>query len=212
MTIQVFLNSMYTYHQTPPLLPCMTSSAASYRRNYPVFSGNIPSFVTHGTYQDYRQNKEDDRASTAAWVGGIATIFLAGAAAFVGKNYRDAEALLNESLEFQQRLDRGECVLPPGLKMEFTPIFNKHIAVLTTQRDWGRNMMYCTGTGLAAAVAAFVGGIFAVQWLITAAATCAVFTAAVAAFGTVSYLISDDLEMPYYMLTQLEKIRQKYGL
>ncbi len=163
------------------------------------------------TIRELRQNEQEDRQNSqgtmAAVLGGIATIAFAGVAAFVARNLMNADKELNQAIAFR---DDQLTQLDPAAQADLEPIVDKHVELLESKLFWSKSIVVLTGGALACAIAAFVGGMFVIPWLMTAAVIGAVILAAGGVFAGVWYC-TDDTSMPHEMLTQIQTLRAQYA-
>ena len=162
------------------------------------------------TIQELRRNEREDRENSqgtlAAIIGGICTVVLAGAAAFVGRNFLNSNKELNDVVAFRdQQLPQLDARVQETLR----PIVNKHVENLESKAFWAKTFVVLTVGALVCAAAAFAGGMLALPWLITAAVVGGVFTAASGAFAGVWYMTEDHSLSPQ-MLQQIEQLRAQY--
>jgi hypothetical protein len=132
-----------------------------------------------------QEDNEQSRATTAAVVGGIGTIVLAGLSALALRGYCDDREELQRAYDYRSNnLPR----LEQGLMDEMTPIVNAHIGILEAKTGRARNILIITGAALVTGATAFIAGMLAIQWLITAAIVVTVAIAAIGVFLVVWHL------------------------
>lgn len=173
------------------------ASIFSYKESYRGTFNNISQLEGY-------QNRERERSkqNVAAVIGGIAMIVLSGALAYVTKNYFQADKELKKAEEFKSILPT--IAQEEGFQVTHVlPIVNKHIELVENKRSQSRNIMVITGAVLAAATGAFLGGMLAVSWLITASVIVGVFAAATGAFLVVCHW-DDETSLPSDMQTQIK--------
>jgi hypothetical protein len=160
-----------------------------------------------------REDREESRATTAAVVGGIATIALAGLSAFGLRSYCNDRKELQKAMEFKQILEQPNDLygITVHQRVELTPVANKYIEILETKCGRSRNILILTGLALATGVAAFVGGMMSLKWLITASIISAVVVGSIAAFMIVWHC-TDNTELPPAMARKVEAMQAQFNL
>lgn len=144
--------------------------------------------------RDYQiADRNDNRASGAAWMGGILTIIGAAGFAYVLKNWTNTKEELKKAHQFKQ--DQIPLLETREEKAKVMSIVNHHINNLEKQASRQRVFVVLTGLALATAATAFAAGMVAAQWLITAAIVVGVVTLAAVAFTAVWYAM-DKTEAP----------------
>ncbi|MDE3046312.1 MAG: hypothetical protein KGJ02_06690 [Verrucomicrobiota bacterium] len=149
----------------------------------PIGGGTTRVIVSQGNAQE---NAERDRASGAACIGAIFTLCLAPLLAYVAKQYKEDKRVLKDAQETQALITNanwgdGEGI-DPALKNEFVALHKENIDILKGKAARTRNYVLLTAGLLACAVTGFVGGMFAMQGLITASIIAGVALAAIGLF------------------------------
>ena len=213
MSVRDSVNHLVAYHQVIP--PPIISKTET--RSFLGFP--LPSVCYgHGWFPDRQVNvfsgdlgqirqftlaeREDQRQSNAAVIGGIATVILAGGMACAIKQVRGdtkelahaKTSLKNLSLDFSN---------PQALALQ--PILTKHIEILEAKCERARHIAVLAVAIFATAVAAFAGGMLAISWLITAATVSAVALSAIAVFGFVWHS-DDETALPLTMQQELREL------
>lgn len=147
-----------------------------------------------------REDRADDRASSAACLGAILTIIGAAGLACVMSSWNEIGERLDAAREFKE--DQLPLIQNHQEKAELTQIVNKDIRILEKKASRARNIVILTAVALTSAAAAFAGGMFAVQWLITAAIVVGVATVAVGVFAAVYYALQKS-EKPEEVMNYL---------
>lgn len=153
--------------------------------------------------QQQQEDNENSRATTAAVIGGIGTIIFAGLSALALRGYCDNLEELQRAHEYKNDILP---LLDQDLRIEMTPIVNEHIRILEKKTGMARNIIVITGLALATAATAFVAGMLAVQWLITAAIITTVALAAIGVFLLV-WQCTDKTSIPPEMQEQVARLR-----
>ncbi len=155
---------------------------------------------TLGALRSYElEDRDYSRASGAAFLGGVATIALSGGLAYVLRTMSNTTAELKRAREFKAEELPS---MSEAERRELRPIVNKHIEILEGKAFHQRNIVVLTGSALACALTAFLGGMFSIQWLITAAIIAGVATGAFAIFAAVWHATDSSGQLP-------EEMRQK---
>ncbi len=138
-----------------------------------------------------REDREENRATSATWIGAILTIIGSAGLACVVSSWNETSERLeaardfkNDQIQFFPEQDRPNLI--QGL--------NKHIKNLEKKNSSIRNIVILTATALASTATAFVAGMFAIQWLITASIVVGVATLAVGTFFAVLYCLQKPEE------------------
>lgn len=142
----------------------------------------------HAARQFQREDRQEQRESTAAFVGGIATLVLAGVSALFLKGYVRERQEWNAAMEFQR--DELPQLDSPS-QAQLRPILTKHLQIVEARLDKSRTIVILTGSILACAVAAFAGGMCSIPWLITASIVAGVTVGACGIF-TVVWQMGDE--------------------
>lgn len=150
-----------------------------------------------------KDDRADERASSAARLGGIATILFSGGLAWVLRQYKNNQAELKRAQEFKSA---GLPQLPLLRRQELAPIVNKHIEVVEAKVFNSRNIVILTVAALASAISAFAGGMLSMPALITASIVAGVVTAALALFAIVWHC-TDNTSLPPEMKQKIETLR-----
>lgn len=225
--VSTFLDNLLGYYRPAPVAAATVSPLAPQGNWLPGGLGHISAPIVLGggghsghhvqviasnpeTIQEIRRNERKDRensqATMAAIIGGICTVVLAGAAAFVGRNLLNSNKELNDVTLFRdEQLPRLDARVQETLR----PIVNKHMENLESKAFWSKTFVVLTGAALVCAVAAFAGGMLTLPWLITAAVVGGVFTVASGAFAGVWYMTEDHSLSPQ-MLQQIQQLRAQY--
>ena len=132
-----------------------------------------------------QEDRNNDRASSAAFLGGILTVGIAAGLAYVAKNWSNTNGRLEEARQFKE--EQIPLIENTQQRAELLGIVNKDIKILEKTAFRNRNFVILTGFALATAATAFAAGMLGVQWLITASIVAGVATAAVGAFAAVWY-------------------------
>jgi len=189
---------------SPFLQPALAVAPAFGGRDVQVTSINVSDPQMLGAIRSHRrEDREEDRASTASWVGAIGTIVLAGLSALALRSYCNDRKELKNAEEFKTE------VLPliePNMRLELLPIVNKHIEIVENKVARGRNIMILTGLALTTGIAAFVGGMMSLQWLITTAIVAGVAIAAIGVFLVVWHCTENNA-LPPEMEQKIEALR-----
>ena len=206
--------NLHPKHSSPYTSSNHPNRFSSHTRSY------IPLFIgagTHVTHNDIHLGTEDwagrgayesaqresSRQATAAAVGGIGMIILSGVLAYVTKNYFNVSKELKKAENFRFMLPT--LAKEEGFRLtDVLPIVDKHIEIVENKRSQSRNIVVLTGVVLAAAAGAFVGGMFALPWLITASLVVGVFALATGAFLIVWHW-DDETSLPPYMQNQIQE-------
>jgi hypothetical protein len=149
-----------------------------------------------------REDRDESRASSAAFIGGIATLVLSALAAFTFSGYFKAKKELKEAKNFQQNELQQ---MPSALRGRLAPIVSKHIELLEDKVSYSRNVAVASGTALVSAAGAFLGGMFSIHSLITVAIIAGVASAAFAIFSAVWQWANQE-SMPRHMALDLQQI------
>ena len=161
--------------------------------------------------QGQKEDKEERRATIAAVSGGIATVVLSGLSAFFLRSCNEDRANLQEARDFRESLN---CDIPGASSLnaiefnfrgQLKPIADAQIKILETKAARSRNIVILKAAAVANAVSAFVGGMMAIQWLITASIIAAVALAAITAF-TVVWHCTDKTEISREMNRQAQEL------
>lgn len=152
-----------------------------------------------------REDREDQRQTSAAVIGGIGAIVLAGASAFFLKDYLKDKEELSKAQAFRNHILP---TLDHRLASQIAPIANKHLEILEAKCIKSRNIALLTGGVLAAATAAFAGGMFAISWLITASVVAGVALAAIGAF-TIVWHWGDVDSLPIEMQRKVQELQRQ---
>lgn len=198
-----FLSDVSSYYSVGP--------TATY--SMPFFNGGFMcggGTQTHviGNAQDVRQIREDDRASNAALIGGLAAIAFSAITAFTLKSYLANSAALEKAKNFRTFTLPN---LTDAEQKTLTPILNRHIENVEANVTKSRNYSILAGAVLVSAIAGFIGGMAAAPWLITASIVSVVFTACIGAFY-IAWTWSDDTKLPAPMLQKIQQIIHNNGL
>jgi hypothetical protein len=148
--------------------------------------------------QYQKEDREENRATSAACIGAILTVVGAAGLACVMNSWNETTERLDQVRAFR---DDELPHFTPDQKARLTPIVNKDISILEKRNSQARNIVLLTATALASAVTAFVAGMFSVQWLITVAIVVGVATLAIGTFLTVSRCLQKSetpMERAYY--------------
>jgi hypothetical protein len=211
-TVQNYLNGLGNYyHIEPEQHRRQNGSGGGYASSavnfVPAFGfggggygGSNSNVTVIGGTDVMRQNREyqiadrnDNRASGAAWMGGILTIIGAAGFAYVLKNWTNTRDELKKAHQIKQ--DQIPFLDTREEKAKVMSIVNQHINNLEKQVSRQRVFVVLTGLALATAATAFAAGMVAAQWLITAAIVVGVITLAVGAFTAV-WCAMDKTEVP----------------
>ncbi|HAB99508.1 MAG TPA: hypothetical protein DCE71_06785 [Parachlamydiales bacterium] len=222
-----FFQGLASYYNLHPKHSSPYTSSNHRNRFSSHTTSYIPLFIgagTHVTHNDIHLGTEDwagrgayesaqresSRQTTAAAVGGIGMVILSGILAYVTKNYFKASKELKKAEDFKFMLP--SLALEEGFQLgEVLPIVNKHIEIVENKRSQSRNIVVLTGTVLAAAAGAFVGGMFAAAWLITASIVVGVFALATGAFLVVWHW-DDETSLPPYMQNQIQTFLKEHTI
>ena len=196
---------MGPHHVVPLVVPMMGVGGGGGGHAGP----NIHVVGDENLLREVRRNQKEDekqsKASQAALLGGCLTIICAGVAACAGKMWSNTSKELNAAVEFREH---GYVALSDGEKASMKPILDAHIKFLESKVFWAKSFVVLTVAALSCGVAAFVGGMFLMPWLITAAIVAGVFIAAVGAFAGVWYMLEDRSLSPE-MLKNLDDLRAR---
>ncbi|MBF8263732.1 MAG: hypothetical protein HW387_1397 [Parachlamydiales bacterium] len=168
----------------PIFIPCSMGNGGSHQQ--PV--GTAEGVRQARQYQN--ENSKADRASAAAWLGGIAFIIIAGLAAFVIEDREKINERLKVAKDFKDQIPKSQNI-PEAEKDALHSIAEQDIDILEKKSTRNRNILILTGCALATAVTAFAAGMLAVQWLITATIVASVAILAIGAFATVWYCMDN---------------------
>jgi len=223
-----FLNGVYQYHhpaqsqgqsqsgfggvggiiqpsvQVPLMLPGLLGGGGGGGHSVNVIAAD-PRMLQEVRHQQ-QEDREENRATTAACLGGIGTIILSGLSALALRGYCDDRDELRKANEFKNN------TLPylpdPNLRAHLTPIVDTHIDILETKTGRARNILLITGAALLTGVAAFIGGMMAIQWLITAAIIAGVALAAIGVFLVVWHC-TEKTSLSHEMHQNILHLRQQ---
>jgi hypothetical protein len=167
-----------------------------------VFSDNIDKIR-----QFSKEEAETERQTTAAVIGGIATIALAGLSAMALKNYQNDSLELSNAWKLLESLDQNTT----SEVMALRPILNEHIRILSNKCSRARRIAMLVAALFATAIGAFAGGMMGITWLVTAAIVASVVLASIAMFGMVWYA-NERTTLPPAMQRQLEQLQKQFSL
>ncbi len=149
-----------------------------------------------------RQDRQEDRQINAAWIGGLTTILFAGLSARALKQYRnDSRELASAKIHFQHLLSNAASPKEIAIR----PIWQKHIEILEDKCTRARHITLLVTGLLASASAAFMGGMLAVSWLISASIVSAVAIAAIGGFD-LAWHWDDEYKLPLTMQRELQAL------
>ena len=226
-----FLNSVQTHFNLNQPAPqaarqpgLMTAPSIQFMPVFGMGGGNnnsglnINANASIGEIREYqREDREGNRASAAAVVGGIATIALAGVSAFALRSYCDDCGELKIAKEFQEELENSPTIFDrfpldvrAERKRDLEKVTKKVIEILDAKCARSRNIVILTATALAAGIAAFVAGMFSIQWLITASIIAGVALAAVAVFMVVWQCTAKN-DLSPIMAQKVENLRADFA-
>ncbi|HEV7738652.1 MAG TPA: hypothetical protein VGO47_14925 [Chlamydiales bacterium] len=209
------VNHLVAYHQVLP------NSIFSQKETptFPLFGFAVPNVCYgHGWHTDRQVSilsgdlsqirqftqaeREDQRQSNAAVIGGMATVLFAGLMACAIKQVRgDTKELAHAKIALKNlALDVGN---PQVLTLQ--PILCKHIEILEAKCAKARHIAALAVAIFATAAAAFAGGMFAISWLITTATVATVAIAAIGAFALVWHS-DDEQSLPPAMQQELRAL------
>ena len=222
-SVSNYLNSLHDYYGRPTIAgypqaqPVMDRLIIPANASYFTGIGCIPERQTHiiastpEAMQELRRNEEADRQNSrntqAAVAGVILTLAGTGLLAVVTRCFSNCKKQLNQAVDFRKHTLPN---LRSADKEQLRPISEKHIEILESKMFWTKAGLGLTVATVACAVAAFVGGMFAIPWLITAAIVTGVATAAIGIFAGVWFL-TEDQSLPAPMLEQIETLRVRYS-
>jgi hypothetical protein len=198
-SVNNYVNHLVAYYQTPPTPVSSTKDAIWTPPMIPVFGYGWPQ-TTQVIFANTQQDRDDQRQTSAAMIGGIATILFAGLSARALKQYRnDSKELAGAKITFQHLLSN----FASGQEVALRPIWQKHIEILEAKCSRARHIALFVGGIFAAASAAFIGGMFAVNWLISSSIVSAVAIAAIGGFDLVWHW-DDEYSLPLAMQRELQ--------
>jgi hypothetical protein len=165
--------------QVPVVIPNLIGGGGGNGNGYNVnVIATDPRMLQEIRHQQ-QEDQEQSRATTAAVVGGIGTIVFAALGALALRGYCNDREELKKAYEFKNdilpHLDRQ-------LILQVTPIVNEHIDILEAKTGRARNILFLTGFAALDVIAAFVAGMLAIQWVITACIVAGVALAAIGVF------------------------------
>jgi len=166
-------------------------------RQVNVFSGDL------GQIREFtKAEREEQRQSNAAVIGGMATVLFAGLMACAIKQVRgDTKELAHAKVALKNlALDVRN---PQAWALQ--PILCKHIEILETKCARARHIAVLAIAIFATAIAAFAGGMFAISWLVTTATVAAVAIGAIGAFALVWHS-DDETSLPPVMRQELRAL------
>jgi len=132
-----------------------------------------------------REQRDENRATSAAWIGAILTIIGSAGLACIMSKWNEASERLQEARDFKE--NQIPLINPQAQRQQLEIIVNKDIRILEKKVSQARNIVILTGLALAAAVTGFVAGMLSMQWLITTAIIVGVAVLAIGAFAAVYY-------------------------
>jgi hypothetical protein len=154
-----------------------------------------------------QQDRQEDRQINAAWIGGIMTILFAGISAHALKQYRkDSQELASAKINFQHLLSNGASAREIAIR----PIWEKHIEVLEAKCSRACHIALFVIGLLASATTAFIGGMLAVNWLISASIVSAVAIAAIGGFD-LAWHWDDEYKLPLTMQRELQALNTSFA-
>jgi hypothetical protein len=164
----------------------------------------------NGDIRDVRQmqqeDRENDRAKQAACIGGLCAIACSALSAFTLRDYCNNRDALREAEEFRDDvLPHAE--LRGNDRALMNLLLNEHIRNVEAKCSRSRNIVILTGLALGTAITGFLGGMFAIQAMITAAIIAAIAIACVTAFLVVWYCTA-KVELSHANQAQLEALKQ----
>ena len=192
----------------PSIRPQVSLGGGGYSNGLSVIAATPEMFGAVRNAQE--EDREQSRATTAAIVGGIATVALSGLSACALRSYCNDRAELQKAINFKNILEAapGMYEISPHQRGELTPVANKYIEILEAKCGRARNILILTGLALATGIAAFVGGMMSLKWLITASIIAAVVVASIAAF-TVVWHCTENTELPPQMADKILLMREQ---
>ncbi len=155
-----------------------------------------------------KEERENDRATTAAIVGAVGVVTLSVAKAFYDRakeNNGQNLTRLQEALTIREGLQSGALPVPPdGLNLRTITQINKaDLDILEEKTSRIRDLGWAISVGIGCSAAALIGGMLSVQWLITASIVVGVATLALGAYATVWHCTANT-NMPRDLLAWIE--------
>ncbi len=163
---------------------------------------------------DAREGRDEENANKAACIGAIGTIVLAGLSAFALRSYcndrkeladlrefRDTDLAFNPALHIE--------ILGPQNHYDLHQVVDKSIGVLEAKCGRSRNIVILAAAALATGIAAFLGGMLAIKWLITASIITGVALAAIGVFMVVWNCTAND-ELPPAVANKVNALREHF--
>lgn len=205
MSTQHIVNHLIDYHQVSPYAtPKAAPSWSSYIFPVPHACNHVSiahpvSVVTGDASQVMKfvkAEREEQRQTNAAVLGGFATLILAGVTACTIKHMMADTKELREA----KRMLREQAFDSQNLTVK--RILQKHIEILSAKCVRAKQITALVVSLLACATAGFVGGMFAISGLVTAATVGAVATGALAVFAIVWHY-DEPTELPPSMQREL---------
>ncbi len=158
-------------------------------------------------HQTEMQDQERSRASSFAWIGGLATVALAGVAGFFGRSMHDNHQAITEARNFQTNVLPS---LDPSRQAELSTIVQRELEIREASYAKTRNWAILGGITLGAAIAAFTGGMLVISWLMTASIIVGVAAAAFGVFS-VAWHWNDQTELPAPMQNRVHQLVSELG-